>query len=259
MSNQSRTKINRLVSQWPRGTVATASHLCRLGFSHNLLNRYKRSGWLQPFGRGAYKLSGDSIEWPGALHALQIQLKIKVHAGGKTALEIKGYAHYPPSELKKVYLYGVHAQKLPAWFNRDTLGIEIVLIRTNLFPPDFSGGFSELKDREFSVKISSPERAAMEMLYLVPKTISFEEALLIMENLISLRPSVVKRLLEHCSSIKVKRLFMHMAESHGHPWLSQVDLSKIDFGKGKRHLVKEGKLDKKYNITVPRGSEEVSV
>jgi hypothetical protein len=139
------------------------------------------------------------------------------------------------------------------------LGIDIVYTRTNLFPSDFAQGFSELKDREFSVKISSPERAAMEMLHLVPKRVGFEEAFLIMENLVSLRPSLVEGLLEHCNSIKVKRLFLYMADAHGHPWLSRVELSRVDLGKGKRHLVKHGKLDKKYNITVPKDHEEVAL
>jgi hypothetical protein len=258
MSNQKRTKINRLVGQWPRGTAAAASYLNRIGFSRDLLNRYKRSGWVQPFGRGAYKLFDDTVEWPGALYALQTQLGLKVHAGGKTALEIKGYGHYPPPELNRILLYGFRGQNLPGWFNRDTLGVEILLIRTNLFPRNFAEGLSEFRDREFSVHISSPERAAMEMLLLVPKKIGFAEASLIMENLVSLRPSVVQRLLEHCSSIKVKRLFLYMAEKHGHSWFSKLDLSEIYMGKGKRYLVREGKLDTKYNITVPRESEEVT-
>ena len=257
MNHKNKTKINQLISQWPRGTVAAASYLNSIGFSGDLLNRYKTSEWIQSFGRGAYKLFGDNVEWPGALYALQAQLKLNIHAGGKSALETKGYAHYPPPELHRLFLYSVRGQKLPAWFKRDALGIDIVFVRTNLFPSDFAEGFSELKDREFSVKMSSPERAAMEMLHLVPKMIGFEEAFLIMENLVSLRPFLVEGLLKHCNSIKVKRLFLYMADKHGHPWLPQVELSRVDLGKGKRHMVKGGKLDKKYNITVPRDHEEV--
>lgn len=257
MNHKTKTKINRLINQWPRGTVATASYLNGIGFSGDLLNRYKTSEWIQTFGRGAYKLFGDNVGWPGALYALQAQLKLNIHAGGKSALEIKGYAHYPPPELQRLFLYGVRGEKLPAWFKRDALGIDIVFVRTNLFPSDFAEGFSELKDREFSVRISSPERAAMEMLHLVPKRIGFEEAFLIIENLVSLRPPIVERLLGHCNSIKVKRLLLYMADKHGHPWLSRVALSRVNLGKGKRYLVKDGKLDKKYNITVPKDNKEV--
>jgi hypothetical protein len=96
----------------------------------------------------------------------------------------------------------------------------------------------------------------MEMLHLIPGKISFEEALLIMENLVSLRPDLVERLLVMCRSVKVKRLFMYMAEKHGHSWVSDLDLSKIDMGKGKRMIVPNGTYDRKYRITVPQENRE---
>jgi len=252
MSNKTSKKINRLITQWPRGTVYVASYLNRLGFSHDLLTRYKNSGWIQSFGRGAYKLYGDRIEWPGALYALQSQLEMKIHVGGKTALELKGYAHFLPNKIKKVYLYAPLGVVLPSWFKGERLGVEIEFIRTNMFPPDSQEGFSKYKEKDFYIKISAPERAAMEMLYLVPKRISFEETFLIMENLVSLRPALVQNLLIICGSVKVKRLFMYMAEEHAHEWVSELDLSKVDFGKGKRMIVPNGGFNSKYQITVPK-------
>jgi hypothetical protein len=38
--------------------------------------------------------------------------------------------------------------------------------------------------------------------------------------------------------------------------VGKLDRSKVDFGKGKRVIVKAGILDKKYNITVPRQTAE---
>jgi hypothetical protein len=91
----------------------------------------------------------------------------------------------------------------------------------------------------------------MEMLHLVPKDIGFDEAQLIVENLVTLRPDIVQELLEICRSVKVKRLFLYMAERQEHTWLSKLDLSKIDLGKGKRMIVLHGRYDAKYQITVP--------
>ena len=256
MSQGIKTKINRLVTQWPKGTVGVAFYLNRLGFTHDLLTKYKKSGWLKSFGRGAYILYGDKVEWTGAVYALQAQLGLNVHPGGKTALELKGYAHYLPSGKRRVFLYAPQGQVLPKWFRGERLGVDIVLIRTNLFPPETQEGLSEFKEKDFSIRISSPERAAMEMLHLVPRKISFEKAFLLMENLASLRSVLVQRLLARCRSIKVKRLFMFMAEKHGHPWVSELDLSGIDFGKGKRMIVPNGKYDRKYRITVPQDDYE---
>jgi len=252
-------KINQLIRQWPKGTVSAVSYLKRHGFSHDLLTKYRRSGWLKSFGRGAYILIEDQVDWPGALYALQSQLGLEVHAGGKTALELKGYGHYSPEGKRTLFLYTQPGIILPVWFSGERFGISVVLTRTSLFPANSREGFSEWKEREFSIRLSSPERAAMEMLYLIPEKVGFDEALLIMENLVTLRPEIVQKLLEICRFVKVKRLFMYMAEKHNHPWVGKLDLSRIDFGRGKRRIVFGGKLDPKYQITVPknRGKETV--
>ncbi len=98
----------------------------------------------------------------------------------------------------------------------------------------------------------------MEMLHLTPKEVGFDEAQLIMENLVTLRPDVVQRLLTACRSVKVKRLFLYMAERQEHPWLSKLDLSKINLGKGKRMIIPNGRFDTKYQITVPIDREGIT-
>ena len=255
MTHDNRTKINRLISQWPRGTVASTSYLKDKGFSHELLLWYKRSGWLESYGHGAYILAGDKVEWTGWLYALQKQLRMNDHAGGKTALELKGYGHYVPMR-QKVFLYGERGKSLPAWFRKALQNIEYEYVRTNLFPPGYSDGLTEFQSGGFSITISSPERAAMEMLHLVPGDIGFEEASLIMENLAGLRPNLVQQLLDVCKFVKVKRLFLYLSEKHSLPWFSRLVLSKLELGKGKRVIVPRGTLDRKYQITVPRQGME---
>lgn len=257
MSIHSTYKINQLITQWPRGTVFTTVHLEKLGFSRGLVKRYTSSRWLVPLGRGAFILKGDKVNWSGGLYALQTQLHLSIHTGGKTALEIKGYGHYLSEKTRRVFLYGSRNHKLPAWFIKYDWGVNVVYSCTKLFPEDYTKGFSEFAESEFAIRISSPERAMMEMLYHVPNKVSFNEAFLIMEALTSLRPETVMELLQSCNFIKVKRLFMYMAEMHNHPWVEQLNLSNVDFGKGKRVIVPNGKLDKKYHITVPKTHNEV--
>jgi len=43
-----------------------------------------------------------------------------------------------------------------------------------------------------------------------------------------------------------------MTEKNDHPWMEELDLTKINLGVGKRVIVQGGFLDKKYQITVPR-------
>jgi len=57
-------------------------------------------------------------------------------------------------------------------------------------------------------------------------------------------------LLESCSSVKGKRLFLYYAREASHSWYPALDRSRINLGAGKRELVKGGKLDKEFLLTV---------
>ena len=92
------------------------------------------------------------------------------------------------------------------------------------------------------------ERAAFEMMYLVPKRQSYEEAMQVMESLTALRPTLVQQLLETCTSLKTKRLVMHAAERLKLQWTSRIDLAKVDFGSGPRTIHPGGRLNKKYKL-----------
>jgi hypothetical protein len=256
MNTKGGNKLNQLLTRWKRGAVYTQTYLSRLGYYHDLVKSYRRNGWLDSVGTGAFKLSGDSVDWFGGLYSLQKQLKLPVHVGGRTALELKGFSHYGRPGAEKCFMYAPSGTRLPLWFRQFEWGVEINFKATKLFPHGLSESFSEYRHKELVVMISAPERAAFEMLYHVPAAITFEEALLVIESLVSLRPQIVQNLLENCNSVKVKRLFMYMADQHKHPWLENINGSNIDFGKGKRLIVSNGILDKAYNITVPRVSGE---
>ncbi len=60
------------------------------------------------------------------------------------------------------------------------------------------------------------------------------------------------------TNVKVKRLFFFFADRHQHAWLKRLDKKAIDLGSGNRVLVKSGRLDKRYRITVPGDLDGVS-
>ena len=88
------------------------------------------------------------------------------------------------------------------------------------------------------------------MLYLVPAKVTLNEAYQVIETLSLVKPKEFQMLLEKCSSIKVKRLFLYMAEKVNYNWFNRLDLTKIDLGKGVREITKGGKHNKKYNIII---------
>jgi hypothetical protein len=252
MTSESGSKLNRLLTAWPQGTVAVSRWLEVQGAYQQLVHEYEKSGWIRRIGQGAYVRAGGTVEWTGGLHALQEQLKMLVHAGGKTALQMQGYAHFlAMGKGGAVSLFGSPGTRLPAWFRQYDWGVEFRYTTTKLFADDPNTGLTKKELAACAITLSAPERAIMEVLYLVPGEESFEEAALLMEGLTTLRPQLVQSLLEQCRSVKVKRLFMFLAEACNHAWVKKLDLSRVDFGKGKRMIVKGGRLDAKYNITVP--------
>jgi len=104
---------------------------------------------------------------------------------------------------------------------------------------------------EWSLTMSVPERAILEMMDELPQHESFNQVDVIMEGLANLRPGLVGKLLQECRSIKVKRLFLWYADRHGHAWLKHLDQSSVDLGKGKRQLVPQGHFDSHHQITLP--------
>lgn len=254
MSTEIATKINQLLAAQPAGVVLLAGWLEEQGYSRELQKRYKKSQWLEAIGSGAMIRKGDSVNYQGAIYALQQQLKLTLHPGGKTALALSGKSHYLEMASTRVLLFGQRDEKLPLWFKKQSWGVKINYYSSSFLPGPT--GLADMQVNSFSIKISSPARAMMECLYLAPKDQELVECYEIMEGLNNLRPTLVQELLEECSSIKVKRLFLYMAEKAGHSWLQYLDVNKIDLGKGKRSILPNGVYIPKYQITVPKELEE---
>ena len=105
--------------------------------------------------------------------------------------------------------------------------------------------------------LSSPERAILELLDELPNHETFHQADMLMEGMATLSPRRLQKLLEICRSVKVKRLFLFFADRHPHAWVKRLDKDAITLGTGKRMLVKGGKLNKAYQITVPEEMDAV--
>lgn len=247
-------KINRLLNSQPSGVVYLSSWLTDNGFSTQLLNRYKKSNWLYSIGTGAWMRMREKPTYEGAIYALQQQVQSSVHIGGKTALSLLGKAHYLELSTQQITLFGGSDEKLPAWFSKYDWGLKVNYFSSSFLPP--KAGLQSLELSNFSLQISNSTRALLECLYLAPKRQKLIECYEIMEGLNNLRPKQVQGLLEKCSSIKVKRLFLYMAEKSNHDWFKYIDVEKIDMGKGKRSLVKNGVYIAKYKMTVPKALAE---
>lgn len=255
MSTQKFQKLNQFLSEHKPGTVCLASWLEQLGISRDLQKRYRGSGWLETVGPGAFKRPSDELHWQGALYTLQAQAVLPVHAGAITALSMQGLAHYLRTGAEEVFLFLPPGVNPPRWFKQADLKVFIRVVRTALFPPGI--GLIEYESKTFNIWISTPERAILECLFLAPDDMDLVECYHLMEGMVNLRPKLLQELLEHCTSIKVKRLFLYMAKKAGHQWLQFLNAGPLDLGKGKRSLVKGGVFDAEFQITIPKELAEL--
>ena len=281
MGYQTRDKLNRLHRLLPAGLVADAAWFTRMGYPSPLRSRYVAGGWLEPVVRGVFRrplhIPGGSetapLRWQHVAVSLQLVLERAVVVGGRTALELQGFAYYassgPPGE---VHLYG--DDRAPGWLGK--LPMETAFVFHNarkLFRHEpLADGVARLKavladdgedivhgsltwrrfgEVEWPIVLSTPERAVMELLDELPDRETFRQVDALIDGLANLSPRRVDVLLRECRSVKVRRLFLWFAERAGHGWLKYIDSEGVDLGSGKRMLVRGGKFDAKYGITVP--------
>jgi len=253
MSLQNKILLSDLYEKLPEGVVAPSVWLEEEGYSRQLVYKYVNSYWLEKLTRGAYMRPNSLLEWQGVVLGLQALLQLPLHVGGLTALNLQGYAHYLPlADESKIHLYG--SKKLPSWVNSIDIDQEFVLNSRSLFNEVGSQlGFkqSETKVRDWTLRVSAPERAILEVLYHVEDGgISFQHANELFEGLTTLRPKLVNSLLHSCKSNKAVRLFLFLADYNQHSWCKKLQLDGL-VGKGKMQIVKGGRFDRRYRITVP--------
>jgi len=239
-----------LLSNHIPGTVLLASWLEKKGISRDLQQYYLKSGWLESYGFGAFKRPNENIQWTGALNSIQRQTDLSVHIGGLTSISLQGLSHYVRLEKEPLYLFSPQYVKLPRWFLNQEWSKQIIHVKTKFLPA--SSALFDYSQDGMKLQISSTERAILECLYQTPDRFDMVECYQILEGLANLRPKILQELLENCSSIKVKRLFLYMAAKANHQWLDFVDQTKIELGSGDRVIVKGGVYISKYKISIPK-------
>jgi hypothetical protein len=255
VSTRNEIKIQKLIELHVPGTILLASWLNQNGFSHDLQQRYRKSNWLESVGVGAFKRPGETVTWQGGLYSLQKQLKLSVHVGGLTALSIAGYSHYLRTGNEQVYLFSPLQTKLPNWFKNYFATESIVQVRTSMLTEEV--GLTKLENAQFQLTASAPERAILEALFLVPGKSDLMELFQVMSGLVNLRPGTMQSLLENCTSIKVKRLFLYMAKKLNHQWFQFIDLSLVTLGSGDRKIAENGIYNAEFGITIPKELDEL--
>ncbi|MDL2227911.1 AbiEi antitoxin N-terminal domain-containing protein [Bacteroidales bacterium OttesenSCG-928-K03] len=128
-----KTKINSLIQSLPKGSVLLPSWLLSEGYSYELQQSYRKSGWIKSIGKGAMIKSGDPLMLVGAISALQNIENINIHVGGRSALELQGLAHYLQINSHETTLFVNGRTKLPLWFTNNHWDTKNILYNLSLF------------------------------------------------------------------------------------------------------------------------------
>ena len=244
------TKIKETLGLVPQDSVLFSSWLSSQGIDRKEQTQYVRSGWLERIATGVYKIDGYAPTLYGAVASFNSQLGKRCHVGASSALDLRGYSHFVAMGKPLAFLFTANGSRLPRWMLNSEWDMTIKYITTSIFKEDV--GLEKYEYRGSQLLISGPERAFLECLHLAPSNYSLMDVYYVMEMLTTLRPKLVQQLLEECSSIKAKRLFLYMAEKSDHQWFKHLDMSRIDLGKGDRLITENGRYIGKYGITIPK-------
>ena len=249
------SKINQILLEWENEDIHGLTWLRDRGVDQRLAYSYYEDGYLEKLGPGVFVRKRDNVSPYALIRFLQEELKLNLHVSGRTALELQGYSHYVAMGSKqRIYLTSYDNKVFPKWVKKLENKFELVFKKSSLLPKEEY--LITHKESRFDFQIACRELAILELLETLDLSGSLETAENYTQSLMTLRDDVLQKVLEKCKSIQAKRVFLYLAEKINLPSFQNLKLDKIDLGTGKRVIVKRGKLNKKYMITVDREYEE---
>ncbi len=241
-----------MLRAWVPGTVLTQAWLSRQGIGRQLADVYVNSGWLERVGRGVYRRAGNAPGWAGAVHGLQQLNSPSVHIGGETALVQHGHGHFASTGAPDVHLYGPPGTRLPKWVLENDWRASMQYHTASLFNEQGEQlGVLEKSVDGIPLRMSSVERALLEVMHDVPERVTVGAALNYVNAATTVRPQLMQQLLENCRSVKVKRLVLQFSDHAAHRWVRRLNVSAIDLGSGKRVLGGGGYYYPNYQVSLP--------
>ena len=248
MSIATASKLNHILSESLPGGLLFAGWLRKKGYSSQLLKKYRDSGWLEGLVRGVMYRRNDNLSAMTAVYCYNHQTGNSARVAAHSALELLGFSHYVPMGKPRL-MVAFESVNVEDWVKSDRYDMTIVPYHTGIFKEPLTQSY---KGNHYTLKISSPEQAFLECLYLVPDRYNYMDLYYIMEQLTSLDPEKVQAALVGTSSQRIKRMFLYMAEKAGHYWFDMLDMDKFGLTSSKLKLVDSGIYNSKYRITVPK-------
>lgn len=248
----------------PVGMVASRKWLQENGCAVRTIDNWLVSGRLKALYPGVYIRPETKLTWQGFVISLPRLISARVHVGGISAINELGHSHYLAlSKQKTIHLYS--QSYCPKWLRLVMEKVPYVSFEWHSTKRLWA---ETMDDRIFkdwvwreelpSMCLASLEVAILEIMELIPNQVEFNTADELMQSLTTLSPRRCQLALQHCASVKAKRLFFWLSDRQSHSWKRELDSNSVSLGAGKRVIQKNGKLNKRYQITVPREMESAN-
>jgi hypothetical protein len=206
-----RSLIRDLVTGAVPGRPLSLHDLEAFGVSAYLAAKYARTGWLLRLGPGLYRLPSPPLDRDQSLLVLQERVP-GLHVAGRTALAWQGIRHNVEF-AESLTIWGDKPGPLPAWF---TKVFPNRYRSTTLFSPEARDlGIFTPPAVTAGVRVSTRERALIELLRDAGQGQDVEESMHLFEATSGLRTDVLGQLLSQCLSVKAVRMVLHWGERVG--------------------------------------------
>jgi len=243
------------------GYLVNRKILYSYGLTRPDVDYYVRSGFLTSFAHGVYHRKSDYNLTSHEIIASLEDLGYSAHVGGFSVVSEAGLDHFVSVRdiAPSISLYS--AESLPKWLNNKSFPLPFTSTKQSWLSKLPNSVYRKQSFSQWSreVKYATLELALLEQLVdakLESDIVAIDRQL---EGMANLSPTRLNELLRLCPNIKAKRLCGWLLQRHDHAWIKRIQWDTVDLGKGKRSIIKGGRYNDQWQITVPSKMEDQTV
>ena len=192
-------------------------------------------------------------KWLKLIDILQNELNLDVYPGGYSAMVGWHHRHHSILNPLRERLYGTDVYKVPKELLKGDWQRKFNFYKNDFFPKKL--GIDKIKTRGYQLKIPSLERSLLEMVYDIDNRTTIDSVFVYFLDLPEINPKLFQQLLERCTSEKVKRFGLFLAEETFYDYFKEMDTTNIRLNLKENLDVTDGHRFPnhvpKYNIEVP--------
>lgn len=249
-------KIN-LEERLKPGYLVNRKALYSYGLTRPDVDYYVRSGFLISIAHGVYYRKSDyQLNWMEIVASLA-DLGYQGHVGGVSAVRESGLEHFVNMSDSQTPINLFSGKALPEWLNDKLFTVQLTTTKQPWLNelPDLAYRSHTFGQWNREIKYATIELALLEQLVNAKSETEIVAIDRQLEGMANLSPTRLNQLLLLCPSVKAKRLLGWLLERHNHAWIKHINWDNVNIGKGKRSIIKGGRYNDQWQITVPREME----